>query len=80
MYVLLRIPVATHVEALIVVIQEKVYDSFAEKLAAKLKEMKVGDGARDDVKIGPLIHSDACKKVADIYDDAVSKVTDVKVH
>ena len=39
-----------------------VADEFAEKLAAKLGEMKVGRGTEDDVKVGPLIDDDAARQ------------------
>jgi succinate-semialdehyde dehydrogenase / glutarate-semialdehyde dehydrogenase len=35
-------------------VQDGVYDAFAEKLAARLKTMKVGDGL-DGADLGPLI-------------------------
>jgi succinate-semialdehyde dehydrogenase/glutarate-semialdehyde dehydrogenase len=43
---------------------------FAEKLAAKIGEMKVGRGTEADVKVGPLIDDDQRGKVADLVDDA----------
>jgi succinate-semialdehyde dehydrogenase/glutarate-semialdehyde dehydrogenase len=46
-------------------VQDKIYDAFAEKLAAKVKALKVGDGAAQGVQIGPLINEDAVIKVKD---------------
>jgi succinate-semialdehyde dehydrogenase / glutarate-semialdehyde dehydrogenase len=43
---------------------------FAEKLAAKIGDMKVGRGTEPDVKVGPLIDDDQRGKVADLVDDA----------
>jgi succinate-semialdehyde dehydrogenase / glutarate-semialdehyde dehydrogenase len=43
---------------------------FAEKLAAKIGEMKVGRGTEPDVKVGPLIDDAQRGKVADLVDDA----------
>jgi succinate-semialdehyde dehydrogenase/glutarate-semialdehyde dehydrogenase len=47
-----------------------VADQFAEKLAAKIGDMKVGRGTEPDVKVGPLIDDDQRGKVADLVDDA----------
>ena len=54
-------------------VQADVYDAFAEKLAARLATMKVGDGLDDDTAFGPLINDDAVEKVREHIDDAVSK-------
>jgi len=54
-------------------VQAGVYDAFAEKLAAKLKDMKVGDGMEDGTVFGPLINEKAVTKVRSHIDDALSK-------
>ncbi|MGU3401452.1 NAD-dependent succinate-semialdehyde dehydrogenase [Brucellaceae bacterium D45D] len=54
-------------------VQRGVYDQFAEKLAAKVKELKVGNGTESGVVIGPLIDEKALTKVKAHIDDAVSK-------
>jgi succinate-semialdehyde dehydrogenase/glutarate-semialdehyde dehydrogenase len=54
-------------------VQAGVYDRFAEKLAATVAQMKVGDGLDKDTKIGPLIEEKAVKKVEEHVADAVSK-------
>ena len=54
-------------------IQEGVYDKFASMLAAKVKEMKVGNGLDDGVTQGPLINQAAVRKVEEHIADAVSK-------
>jgi succinate-semialdehyde dehydrogenase/glutarate-semialdehyde dehydrogenase len=46
-------------------VQDKIYDVFAEKLATKVKALKVGDGSEQGVQIGPLINEDAVVKVKD---------------
>src|SRR5437588_7023533 len=46
---------------------------FAEKLAGKMGQMKVGRGTEDDVEVGPLIDSDQREKVASLVEDAVGK-------
>jgi succinate-semialdehyde dehydrogenase/glutarate-semialdehyde dehydrogenase len=54
-------------------VAERVQDEFAEKLAGKLRAMKVGRGTDDDVKVGPLIDSDQRSKVDELVRDAVGK-------
>jgi len=44
-------------------VQAGVYDQFAEKLAAAVSKLKVGDGLEDGVTTGPLINQDAVEKV-----------------
>jgi succinate-semialdehyde dehydrogenase/glutarate-semialdehyde dehydrogenase len=53
-------------------VQDAVYDAFAEKLAARLKKMKVGDGL-EGADLGPLIDENAVKKVREHIEDATSK-------
>jgi succinate-semialdehyde dehydrogenase/glutarate-semialdehyde dehydrogenase len=50
-----------------------VYDVFAEKLAAKLKTLKVGDGQDPDTVFGPLIDANAVAKVEEHIADARAK-------
>ncbi|EJU9867303.1 NAD-dependent succinate-semialdehyde dehydrogenase [Vibrio vulnificus] len=54
-------------------VQDAVYDEFAEKLANRVKQLKVGDGFADGVAIGPLINSSSVEKVQEHVDDAVAK-------
>jgi succinate-semialdehyde dehydrogenase/glutarate-semialdehyde dehydrogenase len=54
-------------------IQEGIYDEFAEKLAAAVKGLKIGNGTDDGVTIGPLINEGAADDVMSFVDDAVSK-------
>lgn len=54
-------------------VQEGVYDQFAEKLSAKVREMKVGNGFDDGVTTGPLITEKAIEKVEQHISDAVEK-------
>src|SRR5438477_2970064 len=52
---------------------EKVHDEFAQKLTAKMAAFKMGNGLQDGVTLGPLVNSDAKKKVTALVDDAVRK-------
>ncbi len=54
-------------------VQEGVYEAFAEKLAAAVNKLKVGNGADDGVTTGPLINPAAIKKVEEHISDAVKK-------
>jgi succinate-semialdehyde dehydrogenase/glutarate-semialdehyde dehydrogenase len=54
-------------------VHESIVDEFSEKLADKLKAMKVGRGTGKDVNVGPLIDDTQRQKVAELVDDAVSK-------
>jgi len=52
-------------------VQDKVYDAFAEKLAAEVKKMKVGPGTDEGVTTGPLINKAAIEKVEEHVADAL---------
>jgi succinate-semialdehyde dehydrogenase / glutarate-semialdehyde dehydrogenase len=54
-------------------IQSGIYDSFAAKFAARVKEFKVGSGYTEGVTHGPLIHDRAITKVEAHVRDAESK-------
>ena len=54
-------------------VQEGVYDKFAEKLAEAVKKLKVGDGVEAGVTTGPLINKAAVAKVQEHIADAVKK-------
>jgi succinate-semialdehyde dehydrogenase/glutarate-semialdehyde dehydrogenase len=56
-----------------VLVQDSVYDAFAEKLAAKVREMKVGPGDEPGVVQGPLINAAALQKVQTHVTDALTR-------
>jgi succinate-semialdehyde dehydrogenase/glutarate-semialdehyde dehydrogenase len=56
-----------------ILVQDKVYDAFAAKLADKVKALKIGPGTEAGVNIGPLIDANAVAKVEEHIEDAVSK-------
>ncbi|WP_107676450.1 NAD-dependent succinate-semialdehyde dehydrogenase [Agrobacterium sp. LAD9] len=60
-------------------VQSGVYDAFAEKLAAKVSTIRVGDGFEDGVGAGPLITRKAVAKVEEHIADAVKKGAKVAV-
>ena len=54
-------------------VQDRVYDAFAEKLAVAVRALKVGDGVEAGVTTGPLINGAAVAKVKEHVADALSK-------
>ncbi len=58
-------------------VQAGIYDAFAEKLAQRLSEMKVGNGMEDGTVFGPLIDINAVEKVEEHIADAVSQGAEV---
>jgi succinate-semialdehyde dehydrogenase/glutarate-semialdehyde dehydrogenase len=54
-------------------VAEKLQDEFSEKLAGKLRGMKVGRGTEEDVKVGPMIDATQRDKVDELVRDAVGK-------
>ncbi|HWM81063.1 MAG TPA: NAD-dependent succinate-semialdehyde dehydrogenase [Pseudolabrys sp.] len=54
-------------------VHEKVHDAFAEKLAAKMKALKMGNGLDEDVAYGPLANAEGREKVIELVDDALAK-------
>ncbi|TMJ41622.1 MAG: aldehyde dehydrogenase family protein, partial [Alphaproteobacteria bacterium] len=56
-----------------ILVQDKVYDKFAEKFGEAVKKLKVGNGAEPGITTGPLINGAAVKKVREHIDDAVKK-------
>jgi len=53
-------------------VQAGVYDAFAGKLAAAVRQLKVGNGTEAGVEQGPLIDAAAVAKVREHIDDAVA--------
>ena len=54
-------------------VQDGVYDAFAEKLAAAVAKLKVGNGLEAGTTQGPLIDMNAVEKVEEHIADALSK-------
>ena len=54
-------------------VQAGIYDAFAEKLAAAVGKMQVGDGMAADTALGPLINPEAITKVQEHIADATAK-------
>lgn len=60
-------------------VQDGVYEAFAQKLADKVRQFKVGAGTEEGVIVGPLIEKAALAKVSAHIKDAVDKGASVVV-
>ena len=56
-----------------VLVEDEIYDTFAERLASSAQAFKLGDGRDEAVTMGPLIHQGAAEKVVDLVDDALAE-------
>jgi acyl-CoA reductase-like NAD-dependent aldehyde dehydrogenase len=54
------------------VVHERIYDAFLERLVARTRALGVGDPARDDTVIGPVIDDGAAGRIAEWIDEAVA--------
>lgn len=52
-------------------VQRSIHQAFLQKLVTKAKSLKVGDPAREDVPLGPLINAAQRDHAARVVDDAV---------
>ncbi|GAB2937524.1 NAD-dependent succinate-semialdehyde dehydrogenase [Hafnia psychrotolerans] len=60
-------------------VQSSIYDRFAQRLAERVRGLKVGNGVEEGVLIGPLIDEDAVAKVESHIQDAKSQGGEVLV-
>ncbi|KAJ5579901.1 uncharacterized protein N7459_005886 [Penicillium hispanicum] len=60
-------------------VQKGVYEDFATRFAAKVKEFKLGAGFEDGITHGPVIHERAVAKVHEHVQDATSKGASVAI-
>ncbi|CAH1671775.1 NAD-dependent succinate-semialdehyde dehydrogenase [Chelatococcus asaccharovorans] len=60
-------------------VQAGIHDAFVEKLAARVRALKVGDGTEAGIEQGPLITDAAVAKVEEHIADALSKGAEVLV-
>jgi succinate-semialdehyde dehydrogenase / glutarate-semialdehyde dehydrogenase len=54
-------------------VHEQVHDAFAEKLAARMAALKMGNGLDDGVTLGPLVNKEGRDKVVELVDDALAR-------
>ncbi|MBM3517886.1 MAG: NAD-dependent succinate-semialdehyde dehydrogenase, partial [Alphaproteobacteria bacterium] len=55
-----------------ILVQDAIYDAFAEKLAAAVAKLEVGDGLKSKAQQGPLIDMAAVEKVEEHIKDALA--------
>lgn len=55
-----------------ILVQDAVFDAFADKLQSAIEKLKVGDGMQSGVEIGPLINEKGMQKVQHLVDDALA--------
>jgi succinate-semialdehyde dehydrogenase/glutarate-semialdehyde dehydrogenase len=55
-----------------ILVQDGIYDEFADKLATAMADLKLGEGTQDGVDIGPLINEKAANDVLEFVGDAVA--------
>jgi succinate-semialdehyde dehydrogenase/glutarate-semialdehyde dehydrogenase len=58
-------------------IEEPVYGEFVDKFVTASKKLKVGDGLKEDTRMGPLAHSRRLDAVEGFVTDAVAKGAEV---
>jgi succinate-semialdehyde dehydrogenase / glutarate-semialdehyde dehydrogenase len=56
-----------------ILVQDGIYDAFAERLAARVAELRIGPGTEEGVSQGPLISGEALAKVEAHIADALAK-------
>jgi succinate-semialdehyde dehydrogenase/glutarate-semialdehyde dehydrogenase len=54
-------------------VHERVYDEFCAKFAKAIEGLRVGEGTREGVTVGPMINDDAMTKIETHVEDARSK-------
>ncbi|NVK29417.1 MAG: NAD-dependent succinate-semialdehyde dehydrogenase, partial [Gammaproteobacteria bacterium] len=62
-----------------ILVQDSVYDAFAEKFAAATEALVMGNGLIDGVSIGPLITKEAADKVLSLLEEATAQGGKVKI-
>jgi len=60
-------------------VQEGIYKQFAKKLTQEVQKLKVGDGLKKGVQVGPLINQEGVEKVIEHIDDALKRGAKVVV-
>ncbi|KGE15583.1 NAD-dependent succinate-semialdehyde dehydrogenase [Sphingobacterium deserti] len=58
-------------------VQDSIYQEFSERLTAAVKKLKVGDGMKKGVQVGPLINQKGLEKVKEHVADALAKGAEI---
>ena len=62
-----------------ILVQDSIYDEFAQKLADKVNALRLGNGQSPQADLGPLIDQNAIDKVEKLISDAKDKGATVKI-
>ena len=62
-----------------ILVDDSIYDVFAEKLSAQMDTLRVGDGLAQGINQGPLINQVGFDKVAHLVDQAVSEGAKLRI-
>jgi succinate-semialdehyde dehydrogenase/glutarate-semialdehyde dehydrogenase len=60
-------------------VQESIYDLFIKEYTKAVTGLKIGDGTKEGVQIGPLINEDAVNKVNRLLKDALSQGATLRI-
>ena len=60
-------------------VQESIYDEFAKRLVALVGDFTIGDGFKESIDIGPLIHSEAVDSVSELVVNAQKSGAEVLI-
>lgn len=60
-------------------VQDGVYEAFVEKFSKAVEALNVGNGADDNVQVGPLINEAAVTKVTGLVDEALGKGAEARL-
>lgn len=55
------------------IVHENIAQAFADKFVARVKQLRIGDGLREDVEIGPIINKKGFDKIVEQIEDALAK-------
>ncbi|GHA34785.1 succinate-semialdehyde dehydrogenase [Devosia pacifica] len=55
------------------IVTEKIYDSFVERYAEKMRDIEMGDPTDQDTKLGPMARNDLRDKLAAQVDESIDK-------
>lgn len=60
-----------------VLVHESIVDEYAQKLATAVRQLKLGNGLKEDTDVGPVINKGGFNKIVSQLEDAVSKGAEV---
>lgn len=60
-------------------LHDDIADAFTEKFTAAMAALKMGDGTKEGIDVGPLVNAETRDKVAAFVDDAVARGAEIKL-